>query len=465
MSEALAIIQTQQGMIESLRTEVAELRGELEPLRVENRELRARLKQDSSNSSQPPSTDPPWKPSMGRPGRGRKPGGQPGHKGSKRELVAPDDVVVVKPQSCARCGAGLTGEDHEPFRHQVTEIPEVRARVTEYRLHTLRCACCDGLTSPQWPQGVPRGAFGPRLQAILAVCAGAYHVSKRNIEQLALDFFGVKISLGAISELEEQTCAALEASTEQAASYIAAQSTAHADETGWFQRNRRAWLWVVATSSMARFLVHPRRAAAVAKELLKDFVGVLVSDQYSGYSFIAGNRRQLCWAHLIRHFQSFCDYGRREKSLSIKLVGAARKLFRLWHRLRDGTITREQFQTQITPLRAAIPRLLNEGRYMPSRKVAKSCRWILRDQESLWTFVDVAGVEPTNNHAERVIRPAVLWRKGCFGTQSERGSRFVERILTVVTSLRLQNRNVLDFVTAACRAPLLAQQAPSLLPP
>ena len=243
------------------------------------------------------------------------------------------------------------------------------------------------------PEGVPHGAFGPRLQAILTLCAGAYHLPKRSIQQLALDFFGVEISLGSISELEDQTSQALEAPTNDAAAFIAAQPTAHADETGWFQRNRRAWLWVVATSTVARFLVHPRRAAAVAKELLKNFAGVLVSDQYSGYSFIEGKLRQLCWAHLIRHFQSFRDYGPKEGSLSGKLVGAARKLFRLWHRVRDGTITREQFQLEMALLRATVPRLLNEGRYVPSKTVARSCRWILRDEASLWTFVDVIGVQ------------------------------------------------------------------------
>lgn len=437
----------------------------IEQLQQEILELKARLNQDSSNSSQPPSSDPPWKPRAKEPGRGRRAGGQPGHKGHRRELVVPDQTITVKPERCIGCGTALSGDDSEPLRHQVTEIPEVRGLVTEYQVHTLRCGCCGVDTIAPWPSGVPRGAFGPRLQAVLAVCSGAYHLSKRNIEQLALDFFGVEISLGAISELEEQTSVALEPSTHEAASYIAAQPAAHADETGWLQRSERAWLWVVATASMARFIVHPRRTAAVAKELLRDFLGILVSDQYSGYSFIDKKRRQLCWAHLIRHFQSFWDYGLKEKLLGVKLVGAARKLFRLWHRVRDGTLTREQFQKEIVPLRVAVPRLLNEGRYLPSKKVAKSCRWILRDEDSLWTFVDNEGVEPTNNHAERVIRPAVLWRKGSFGTNSDRGSRFVERILTVVTSLRLQKRNVLDFVTASCRASLLGQQAPSLLPP
>src|SRR5205823_7362892 len=281
--------------------------------------LRARLNRDSGNSSQPPSSDPPWKkPKPGKPGS-RKPGGQPGHKGHRRELVQPDEVVVVKPSRCHRCGEDLVGEDQRPYRHQVAEVPEARARVTEYQVHSLTCSHCEASTVALLPEGVPHGAFGPRLQAILTLCAGAYHLPKRSIQQLALDFFGVEISLGSISELEDQTSQALEAPTNDAAAFIAAQPTAHADETGWFQRNRRAWLWVVATSTVARFLVHPRRAAAVAKELLTNFAGVLVSDQYSGYSFIEGKLRQLCWAHLIRHFQSFREYGPREGSLSGKL--------------------------------------------------------------------------------------------------------------------------------------------------
>jgi transposase len=198
----MAVIASQQEIITQQQKRITELEARVT-------ELEARLNRDSSNSSKPPSSDPPWKAPAKKPLGGRKPGGQAGHKGNQRKLVQPDETVVVKPLACGHCGEALQGDDAEPLRHQVAEIPEVRAHVTEYRLHTLRCGC-GKLTAAHLPDGVPRGAFGPRLQAILAVCAGAYRLSKRNIQQLARDFFEVEISVGGISELEEVTSEALE---------------------------------------------------------------------------------------------------------------------------------------------------------------------------------------------------------------------------------------------------------------
>lgn len=443
---------------------MAEVRAENSALRSEVTELRAQLKRNSSNSSQPPSSDPPWTPRGAGPrGEGRKRGGQRGHKGHKRGFVEADEVVAFKPEQCGHCGGGLEGTDDAPYRHQVTDVPvEIRAQVIEYQVHTLPCGSCGHDTKGTLPADVPRTIVGPRLQAMLAVCTGAYRLSKRTVQELLRDFFGVTLSVGAISELEERTSEALATAQSEVAEHLATAAVSHVDETSWSKSGRAGWLWLQASNDAARFLVRGGRGMDVAKELLGSFAGMLVSDGYAGYAFVPSERRQLCWAHIARQFRGFADHGLREKMLSNKLIGVTRKVFRLWHAVRDGTISWSAFLERVVPPKDDLHRLLHEGRWMPSKKVARSCRWLEQRFESLWTFLRLRGVDPTNNHAERTLRTAVLWRKGSFGTNSARGDRFAERILTTVQTLRLQARNVLAFVADTCVAALKRTPPPRL---
>jgi transposase len=285
------------------------------------------------------------------------------------------------------------------------------------------------------------------------------------IEEMMGDFFDADLSLGSVSKLEADTSAALAAPVALAAAHVMEQPVQHADETGWTEGKKRAWLWVVVTAQVAVFLLDRSRGAKVARRLLGEVRrGILISDRWSAYHWIPAEQRQICWAHLIRHFKGFADYGEQAQRLGIDLLAGCKTMFDQWHRVRDGTLLRADFQHLMDPLSGEIVELLRAGSQCAAPKVAGQCREILKLEGALFTFVRVAGVEPTNNMAERAIRPAVLWRKGSFGTDSEQGSRFVERILTVVTTLRLQQRNVLDYVTSACQARLLGQPAPSLLP-
>ena len=462
--------------IEELERENAELRArvcELEAIVVTMerriRELEARLAQFSGNSSKPPSTDPPGAPPPTRPKRkGRKRGGQPGHKRHTRELVPPAQVTrmqVLKPCACRKCGKALSGSDPDPYRHQVIDVPKVMAIVEEYQLHALSCRDCRVSTRAQLPAGVPRGQFGPRLQAIVAVCSGDYRLSKREIELLVEDFFGIPIALGSIANLEQAASEAIAAPFEEVKKAVPRQPVVHADETGWYERSRRAWLWGAVASSLAIFLVRKSRGGEVAKELLgATFAGILISDRWSAYSWVDVLRRQLCWAHLLRQFIGFQDHGPEEAAIGKSLELLTDTMFHLWHRVRDGTLSRAQFQKLMKSLRVHVVARLQEGTSCSSSLVAGRCREILTLEPALWTFVALEGVEPTNNVAERILRQGVLWRKGSFGTDSPIGSRFVERILTVVTTLRLQKRNVLDYMTAACEAALHGTTPPSLLP-
>ena len=432
--------------------------------------LRERVNRNSGNSSQPPSSDGPEAPRKPRrrAKSGRKRGGQPGHKGTRRKLVPAEQVKEshdVKPEACRRCGQALEGQDPEPYRHQVTEIPPVVAEVTEYRLHTLTCPGCGDKTCAELPAGVPQGAFGPRLQAMVSLLSGRYHLSKRETADVMADFFQADVSLGSVPALEHRTSEAIREPVEEAREHVKTESVVHMDETGWREANQKAWLWVAATTLVTVFLIRPSRGGKVAWEMLgQAFAGFVVSDRWSAYNWLLTLWRQLCWAHLLRDFQAFVDRGDESQCLGRAILTQADLMFEWWHKVRDGTMSRVTFQEKMQAVEHQVGQLLRQGTACDHSKTAGTCRDILKREDALWTFVHVEGVEPTNNLAERQVRPGVLWRRTSFGTQSEAGSRFAERIMTVVATLKQQQRNVLDYLTEACDAANWGRKAPSLLP-
>lgn len=453
----------------ALEARVAAQDREIAALRAQVADLVARLNQTSRNSHRPPSTDPPGTTRPRKPPTGRAAGGQPGHEKHDRPLAPPEDVsdfVVVKPPACGDCGAALHGDDPAPLRHQVADVPDVKPTVIEYLLHALRCRRCGTVTRATLPAGVPRGAFGPHLVGLIALLTGAYHCSKRNVVALLADLFHLDLSPGAVAGCEQQASAALAAPAAAVHAYVQAQPAVGADETGWREGRRRAWLWVATVALAAVFLIRRWRNTAVARELLGDaFPGVRGTDRWAAYAWVDLARRQLCWAHLTRDYEAMIEAGGRAKRAGRRLLAARHQLFTWWHRVRDGTLTRRSFQTYVSRLRPEVGAALRAGTRSGHAKTAGMCRAILAEEAALWTFVRVPGVEPTNNQSERALRPAVLWRKGSFGTHSAAGSRFAERVLTTVTTLRLQGRHVLGYLTAACDAALHGTPAPSLLPP
>jgi transposase len=290
-----------------------------------------------------------------------------------------------------------------------------------------------------------------------------YRLGKRMIVDILQDVFRLPMCLGSVTACEAMVSNALEVPVDEAHRYAQRAAVAHADETGWKQKNRKSWLWVMVTASLAVFKVQARRSAAMARELLGAFKGVLLSDRFGAYGFYK-KRRQWCWAHLLRDFTSMSERRGKAGQIGKDLVLYTRRMFKWWHKVRDGTWTRAKFKKHMIDLRIEIMGLLIDGELCRRRGVSKLCRRLILHEEHLWTFVDREGVDPTNNAAERALRRAVIWRKVSFGTQSESGSRFVERILTTSVSCRLQGRNTLEFVTSACRAQLNQTAAPSLLP-
>jgi len=398
--------------------------------------------------------------------RGRNRGGQPGHKGACRAIVPPEQVsqiVSLVPTCCDRCGRTLCEQDPTPRIHQVVEVPPLVPQVTEYRCHQVRCPDCRALTRAPLPEGVSASAFGPRLCALLSICTGKYHLSKRLCEELLWDFLGVKLSLGSVCRLEQTTSLALAAPVAEAMESIRTAQVVHQDETSWRQENRKAWLWVACTQATTVFLIAWRRSQAVCKQMIgESFSGTLVSDRWSAYLWLKDAQRQLCWSHLKRDFEELEAAGGDGARLAQAVGVQIRKLFHLWHRARDQTAW--AFANKMQNIRRAVYALLVEGIRWHRGKPRALCRDLLLHEEALWRFVTEPGVEPTNNRAEQALRQAVLWRRGSFGTQSTCGSLFVQRILTVVTTLRQQQRNVLEYLTAALLAHRLHQPAPSLLP-
>lgn len=457
-----------QMLLLQLVAELEQTREELVVVQKRIEELEERLRVDSRNSSKPPSSDPPSSGSAERQSGPRRQGAQPGHEGTSRPLLPADQVDKVvdrKPPGQCECGGHVRLADAEPQRHQLLDIPRINVFVTEYRLWAGACELCGRPYRGTLPPGVPDGMLGPRAMAIVAVLSGKFHLSKRNIEEILADLFGLAICLGTVSQTEARVAAALEGPVEEARRFVQHQDVAHMDETGWKEGGRKRWLWAAVTSAVAVFAIRCSRGTKVAIEMLGEaFAGILVSDRWSAYNWLDAARRQLCWAHLKRDFVKIHERSGASARIGAELVQCTRALFGLWHKVRDGPLSRPAFQEAMRPIRQRVEALLGQGTQCGHENTQRTCKRILKLKAALWTFVDVPGVEPTNNTAERAVRPGVLWRRCSFGTQSERGNRFVESMLTVSTTCRLQARNVLDYLVRAIEATLSEQSAPSLIP-
>jgi transposase len=303
------------------------------------------------------------------------------------------------------------------------------------------------------------------VHALVGLLSGAYRLSKRNIQKLLFDAFGVQLSLGSVCPIEQTVSEAIAQPMEEAKGYVQAQKAVNVDETGWRQAHQKAWLWTVVSAWVTVFAIRLSRGSQVVRELLGDaFEGIVGSDRFPAYSFLSPTARQICWAHLSREFQAFVDRGGASALLGEALLAQADQMFAWWHRVRDGTLKRSSFQVYMSHVQHRVGQLLRQGQACAHTKTAATCTQILKVEAALWTFVRHESVDPTNNAAERALRHGVLWRKTSFGTQSASGSRFVERMMTVVATLRQQNRNVLEYLTTACEAALSGQTPPSLLP-
>jgi transposase len=430
-------------------------------------ELERQLPKSPQNSSLPPSTQHPHaRPKPKKPRSKRQRGGQPGHPKHERALLPTeecDDVQSLKPSECRRCGGKLTGCDAEPLRHQVWELPEIKPLVTEYQLHRLTCGGCGQTSCAELPRGVPHSQAGPRLVALAALLMGCFKQSKRRVALFLEQVLQQPCSPGWVVKLQDQATAALTPAYEELARQLPTEPVLGIDESPTKQAQIKSWLWVFIAARYTVFALRTTRAATVLQDLLTDtFEGVVNCDRAKMYWKIG--RPQWCWAHLKRDFQALIDHPDRQvKRLGHDLMRPMQELFRHWSRCRDGTITRAGMLRLMRPVRQQVDGLLLRGTFSGNVKLRGMCGQLYDHRDWLWTFLDVEGVEPTNNVSERALRPAVIWRKLSFGTQSASGSRFVETILTVVETCHRQSRNSFEYLTAALQAHFANQPAPSLL--
>lgn len=461
-----------QAYLAALAAENALLRSQVATLTAQVAALTARLGETSANSSRPPSSDPPGKRSVPQTPGGRRPGGQPGHPGHGRALLEAgqvDQIVDRVPTACRSCGGVLpavgAADDPAPVRHQVWELPPVAVVVTEYRLAARRCAGCGQTTRAALPVGVTADGCGPRLTAVSAMLSGRYRLSKRETAACLGDVFGAAVSVGTVSALEQTVSAALAPVVAAAASAVQQEPVVNLDETPWREARRRVWLWTVVAAGLTLFQIHASRGGAVARTLLgAAWSGIVGSDRGTMYSWLARERRQVCWAHLKRNFQKLVDWGPGPRPVGEQLLAIEAEVFRHWHRFRAGELDRAGLGVALAPVQAAMTEALRVGATTGHPVAQSLCRALQGLEPALWTFVTVPGVEPTNNRAEQALRPAVLWRKGSFGTHSPAGSRFVERMLTVTASCRQQDRPLLAFLADAVSAARTGALPPSLLP-
>jgi transposase len=456
---------------------IAELEAKLAVALARIAELEARLGLNSSNSSKPPSSDPPWakpaaKPRKRRAPSGRKAGGQPGHKGAHRELLPVEQVgrvVEHRPKGCEHCRAAFTGTEAvvgPPTRHQITELPPVVVQVTEHQGLTVRCDQCGRTTAQTLPEVVRQSVFGPRLQAAIGALS-RHRLSRREVTEVAADLLGTSISVGSVQECCERVSAALAEPVAEAERRVRDAPIAHADETGWKWAGKRVWLWVVATAVVTVFRISQgRRGKIIAGMLGPLFSGTLVVDRCAAYNRLDRAVRQLCWAHLKRDFQALVDFGGTAKPIGERALREIHLLFELWHSYKDEVLSEADFRASLGLVKARFKRLLSQGATKLEVKKGRGlCKNLLKYWDNLWVFAKVPGVDPTNNLAERMLRRAVLWRKGSQGSRSQEGAVFVQRILTAGATCNQQGRSLLNFLTEACDAALHGRPAPSLLLP
>jgi len=291
---------------------------------------------------------------------------------------------------------------------------------------------------------------------------GDYHLSRRKAVRLMWDVLGVRISLGAVSRIEKRVADAIEPAVVEAFEKVLHAGVKHADGTSWRQAGVLLSLWTIATAMATVFKILPNGCEATLKLLFSKKRGVLVSDRASTLMFWTMKNRQICWAHLVRKFISFSERDGPAGKLGHELLEFTAIIFQYWNDYKSGKLSREEFIAWMAPVRVLFEAALHRAVAAGIPRLSGSCKNLLAHQEAMWTFVERQGVEPTNNHAERELRAFVLWRKRSFGTQSQRGNRFAERLMTIVHTARKQKKNVLAFLTACCEAHRDKTVTPSL---
>ncbi len=462
MKEATPKINPSPKTLEEAIAVIEQLIAMVAELKAENVELKEKLKLNSQNSSLPPSKD-LRKPKKPKKSSGRKQGGQPGHRGAHRSLLPEASVDrIIDCQVCAVCDDCKGQVDMTGFqRHQVYDIPKPSFEVTEYRKQTGVCLSCKKKHQGQFPVGVTGKMLGPRTHAFIGLSTSKFRLSKRLVVNLLQEVYGLPVSLGCVSNVEETVKEALSAPYEEVKTALQSSPVVHVDETGHKEKNKNGWAWILADASSTLFSVSPSRGKKVAQALIGCFSNrIFVTDRYPAYDWLPDAHRQLCWAHLKRDFKKIAEREGPSGKIGFGLLKVYRKLFDLWLSTSlDRRLHHQKTNQWFRRYQRTMMGLLTSGTHLSNKKTARTCQNLLDRAPALWTFWSTPGVPPTNNQAERQLRPLVISKKLTFGTQSARGSQFIERIFTVVMTCQQQRKSILPFLEG-CMAALFSKQTP-----
>ena len=433
--------------------------------RIDN--LEAQLRQNSNNSSKPPSSDPlhlAAKKLDDKIRSRKKPGGQPGHGKHKQKILPTKDIRQVIPDHCKECQAPLVGKDPEPSLHQNIEIPQIQPEVTHFLLHQLTCSRCGAVTRGQVPAG-NQSSYGPRLEALVSHLTGFYRFSKRKIVGLLDEVLGIPISLGMVCKLQARTTRALEAGMAEIDGRIMnSAEPKNVDETGQRVCGELKYVWVASSPSAVKFQIGSRTKESFIK-LVGQPLGVITSDRFSAYHHLGPDHRQFCWSHLKRDFQGATDQKNEASATAKELIRIAKKMHQSWKSVRDGTRSRLAFvKNSLGRIQFQFRKALEQGAQFGKRKLATLSRFLLSHWDALWKFAFVEGVEPTNNEAERQLRELVIYRKISLCIQSAVGQRFVESIFSMIATCKLHKVKPLEYLVACIESFRLKLPAPVLIP-
>ena len=442
--------------------------------------LNQRLNQDSTNSNRAPSTDTPETKAkrkaeaevVPRKHGARKQGAQCGHKAAPRPLLQLEEgdiAIDCKPEACSHCGESLDNlNDPEPYRQQQYDVEIIR-RITEYRKHKITCPQCGEATEGALPEKANESAYSTNVAVLIVTLTGLFQMSRRMAKLFVEDVIRIPISLGSVSNIEKEMTEAAVPVMKEIENAAQEAERGNADETGFgMKKGQQGWLWVLVTSCAVLFRLYAGRGQEYASKLLGHFAGILTSDRWNGYNHYPSQRRQVCWAHLIRDFKAMAGSSASGEAIGKALRKEAQKMFRMWHRFKKWSSNQEEqgimismtvLESQMKPIRLRIKALLEEG----AKRSVPKCKTILKVEALLWTFTKEKGIEPTNNSAERAIRSAVLWKKRSFGVESERGGQYVEAMLSIWATSRLNGVSPIVFLKTLLQNYRTNSSAPSIL--
>jgi transposase len=465
------IFTVQQAQIDRQQEQIKNQQEQIALLSKQIEDLKALINQNSHNSSRPPSTDPPSvkKYPSKSPTSGKSRGGQDAHQGYFRQPPSPEKItnyVDHRPLACDHCDEEMqesVPDAHEIERRYTYELPEPKLIITEHRVHAVRCPKCGQTAYGEVPPEFG-GAFGPRLHAAVGFMRSR-GISLGETQNFLDQFYGLEIARSSLSEICLRVSHALEKVHLAAEKVIERADIVNTDETGWKEAGQPRYLWVhVSAQAVVYHITEKRNQVVMAALLGVTFIGLVCSDRLGIYNVINPRRRQICLAHLKRNFQGIAEREGEYGAWGKTGVALLEELFSLWHKFKNGHIKRRTLQNNMSHIQSEMKELLYSGSSLETEKIKRMSANLLLHWPALWTFSRVPGVEPTNNVSEQSLRRAVLWRSLSFGSQSEWGCRFVERMLTVSSTCRKQERPVLAYLEQAMLCYFRGEEPPPLFP-